>query len=82
MTEKTVISDHVEFIRGELREEINKKRKQKRYSKLNQNRTALGEFNENENLTEEFVANAALNLKKKSLKTQDYRKLQNALLQV
>lgn len=82
MAEKTTISEHVEIMRDELREEINVNRKQKRYLKLNQNRKALGEIDENEILTEEFVSKTALNLKKKSLKLEDYRKLQNALLQV
>ena len=72
----------IECIRYELRDEIISTRKDKRDAELNKSRSALGETTDNGALTEEFVTMLTKSLKKKPLIIQEYRNLQNALIQV
>ncbi|KAK2585332.1 hypothetical protein KPH14_010013 [Odynerus spinipes] len=71
----------MEHIRERLREAINKDRKEQREVMVNKNRPALGECIENASYSTEFVVEMAKKLRKKTLSVNDYRRLQNALIQ-
>lgn len=72
----------VEFVRDILRDVMKDARKRSRHRALNKNRFILGEKIECGTYDLEFVSAAAKSLKKKSLNTNEYKKLQNALIQV
>ncbi|XP_046816918.1 importin subunit alpha-9 [Vespa crabro] len=71
----------MEVIRERLREAINTERKEQRAIVVNKNRPALGECIENTSYSSIFVTQMAKKLKKKTLNVNDYRRLQNALIQ-
>lgn len=71
----------MEIIRERLRETINTERKEQREIIVNKNRPALGECIENASYSAEFVMEMAKKLKKKTLDMNNYRRLQNALIQ-
>lgn len=72
----------MEVIRERLRETINTERKEQRAIVINKNRPALGECIENASYSSVFVTEMGKKLKKKTLNANDYRRLQNALIQV
>lgn len=71
----------VEVIRERLREDVFAERKHHREVVLNKNRVALGEAVENSSFTPDFVREKAKTLKNKHLSVEEYRELQNALIQ-
>ncbi|XP_076633260.1 transmembrane and coiled-coil domain-containing protein 6 [Colletes latitarsis] len=74
-------NDVVEIMRENLRELANVERKEYRTKVLNKNRVALGNIVPVSFLTTKFVVEKAKVLKKKPLSIEEYKQLQNALIQ-
>ncbi|XP_076756359.1 uncharacterized protein LOC143426654 isoform X2 [Xylocopa sonorina] len=79
--EESVNSDAVEVIRDGLRQLVHTERKENRTRILNKNRVDLGNIVTNSSFTTEFVVEKARALKKKALSIEEYKQLQNALIQ-
>ncbi|XP_076244139.1 uncharacterized protein LOC143185219 [Calliopsis andreniformis] len=77
----SMTTDTVEIIRDNLREIASKERKEHRTKVLNKNRVALGNIVPDSSFTTEFVIKKAKALKNKSLSIEEYKQLQNALIQ-
>nr|XP_033342349.1 uncharacterized protein LOC117229740 [Megalopta genalis]XP_033342350.1 uncharacterized protein LOC117229740 [Megalopta genalis]XP_033342351.1 uncharacterized protein LOC117229740 [Megalopta genalis] len=71
----------VEVIREALRELSYAERKEHRIQILNKNRVTLGNIVLDSAFTPEFVIEKAKALKKKQISTEEYKQLQNALIQ-
>ncbi|CAK9828657.1 hypothetical protein ANTRET_LOCUS6141 [Anthophora retusa] len=79
--QKSPKEDAVEVMRENLRELVHMERKENRMRTLNKNRVALGNIVTNSSFTTEFIVEKAKALKKKALSIEEYRQLQNALIQ-
>ncbi|XP_053997498.1 uncharacterized protein LOC128886552 [Hylaeus anthracinus] len=73
--------DSVEMMRECLRELTYMERKEHRTKALNKSRVALGNIIPDASFTTEFVVEKAKALKKKTLSVEEYKQLQNALIQ-
>lgn len=79
--EEPIKENAVEVIREGLRELIHIERKENRMKTVNKSRVALGNIITNSSFTTEFVIEKAKALKKKALSIEEYKELQNALIQ-
>ncbi|CAL7941138.1 unnamed protein product [Xylocopa violacea] len=79
--EESIKSNAVEVIRDGLRQLVHTERKENRTKTLNKNRVTLGNTVTNSFFTIEFVVEKAKALKRKALSIEEYKQLQNALIQ-